>query len=180
MSGLRERGDWGSDPAGQALLAEAILGAGLPEAAELHLRQAALAYHRDEVAECHLRAAQAVAPDHAAVLIGQYRYFFYKGRLREALSVARVCLERAARDNNIPLDWRCALREDAEFSSYDAVLPRFFLFTLKAYAYLQLRLGNFGEGRAAVTKLLELDPSDKLGAKVLLGVLDRMGQDDDS
>jgi len=28
-------------------------------------------------------------------------------------------------------------------------------------------------------KLLELDPSDKIGAKVLLDVLERMGQDDD-
>lgn len=179
MTGLRARGDWGSDPAGQALLAEAILGAGLPQAAELHLRQAALAYHRDDLAEQHLHAAQMAAPNHAAVLIGRYRYYFYKGRLREALSVARVCLEKAARDNAMPIDWRFALREDAEFSSYEAVLPRFYLFTLKAYAYLQMRLGNLGEGRAAVMKLLELDPTDKLGAKVLLDVLDRMGRDDD-
>jgi hypothetical protein len=42
-----------------------------------------------------------------------------------------------------------------------------------------MRLGNIEEGRAAVAMLLELDPGDKVGAKVLLGVLDRMGQDDD-
>ncbi|MGO8915037.1 MAG: hypothetical protein ACLQJR_03935 [Stellaceae bacterium] len=179
MTEVRERGDWGSDPAGQALLAEAILGAGLPEAAELHLRQAALAYHRDALAERHLREAQLVAPDHAAVVIGRYRYYFYKGRLREALAVARTCLDKAARDNDLPRDWRCARQGDAAFSSYDAVLPRFYLFTLKAYAYLQMRLGNLDDGRAAVMKLLELDPTDKLGAGVLLGVLDRIGQDDD-
>ena len=28
-------------------------------------------------------------------------------------------------------------------------------------------------------KLLELDPADKIGAKVLLGILDRMGEEDD-
>ena len=60
------------------------------------------------------------------------------------------------------------------------MLPRFYLFTLKGYAYLQMRLGDLDEGRAAVIKLLELDPSDKIGARVLLGVLDRMGQDDDA
>jgi Flp pilus assembly protein TadD len=59
------------------------------------------------------------------------------------------------------------------------MLPRFFLFSLKGYAYLQMRLGNLAEGRAAVMKLLQLDPSDKIGAKVLLGVLDRIGEDDD-
>jgi hypothetical protein len=42
-----------------------------------------------------------------------------------------------------------------------------------------MRLGQTEEGRRAVLKLLELDPSDKIGAKVLLGVLERMGQDDD-
>jgi hypothetical protein len=42
-----------------------------------------------------------------------------------------------------------------------------------------MRLGNFSEGRLAVLKLLDLDASDKIGAKVLLGVLDRMGAQDD-
>jgi hypothetical protein len=43
-----------------------------------------------------------------------------------------------------------------------------------------MRLGNLEEGRAAVAKLLELDPSDKVGARVLLEVLERVGQDDDA
>jgi hypothetical protein len=59
------------------------------------------------------------------------------------------------------------------------MLPRFYLFTLKGYAYLQMRLGNLEEGRTAVMKLLELDPTDKVGARVLLEVLERTGLDDD-
>jgi hypothetical protein len=90
-----------------------------------------------------------------------------------------VCLKKAARDNGLAADWHEVRRADADFSSYAARVPRFFLFTLKAYGYLQMRLGNTDEGLAAVTKLLELDPSDKIGAKVLLGVIERMGRDDD-
>ncbi len=56
---------------------------------------------------------------------------------------------------------------------------RFYLFTLKAYAYLQMRLGCLDEGRAAVTKLLELDPSDKIGARVLLDVLEAAANADE-
>jgi len=160
-------------------LASACLGAGLPAEAEQHLHWAGLAYQRDEVAERHLQQALALAPDHAAVLIGLYRFYFYKGRLNEALEIVRLCLTKAARDNGLAGDWRRVRHEDADFGSYDAVLPRFYLFTLKAYAYLQMRLGDLAEGRAAVMKLFELDPSDKLGAKVLLGVLERMGRDDD-
>lgn len=162
-----------------ALFANALLGGGLPAEAEWHLWEAGLSYHLDGVAESHLRKAEALAPGHAAVLIGLYRFYFYKGRLREALEIARVCLEKAARENNLPSNWRDVTAGDAPFSRYEEIGPRFFLFTLKGYAYLHMRLGNLEEGHDAVRKLLDLDPSDKIGAKVLLDVLERMGKDDD-
>ncbi len=162
-----------------SLLADALLGGGLPEEAEDHLWEAGKSYHQEEVAERHLRQAEALAPDHAAVLIGLYRFYFYKGRLADALEIAKRCLDKAARENNLPADWRDVKAADASFSRYDDILPRFFLFTLKGYAYLQMRLGNLAEGRLAVTKLLELDRTDKIGARVLLDVLNRTGRDDD-
>lgn len=160
-------------------LEQACFGAGLPEEAERHLRLAGLAYQQEQTAEMHLRRALEIAPDHAAVLIGVYRYYFYKGRLGEALEVAGQCLAKAAGDNGLDPDWHRVRARDADFGSYGAILPRFYLFTLKAYGYLQMRLGNRDEGRAAVDKLLELDPSDKVGARILLQVLDREGRDDD-
>jgi tetratricopeptide (TPR) repeat protein len=166
-------------PAEDAVLTAAVFGAGLPEAAERHLRLAAGAYRDGEVAEAHLRQAQAAAPGHPAVLIGLYRFYFYKNRLAEALEVARECLDSAASDNGLRANWRAVGPRDAAFGDFEAVLPRFYLFALKGYAYLHMRLGDLDEGRAAVAKLLELDPSDKIGAKVLLGVLDRVGQCDD-
>jgi hypothetical protein len=42
-----------------------------------------------------------------------------------------------------------------------------------------MRLGNLPEGRAALAKLLELDPADRLGARVLLAVLEHIGHSDD-
>jgi tetratricopeptide (TPR) repeat protein len=154
-----------------ARLADALFGAHLPAEAGRHLQQAALAYAEGAVAEQHLRVAEALAPDHAAVLIAQYRFYFYKGRLHDALRIARLCLLKAARENGLDADWRRVRAEDANFGTYEARLPRFYLFTLKAYAYLQMRLGRLEEGREAVLKLLELDPSDKVGARVLSDVL---------
>jgi tetratricopeptide (TPR) repeat protein len=162
-----------------ARLADALLGADLPVEAARHLHRAGLAYAEDSVAERHLREAEALAPDHAAVLIALYRFYFYKGRLRDALEIAKVCLEKAARENGLKADWHQVRQADAEFGSYDARLPRFYLFTLKAYAYLQMRLGRVDEGREAVLKLLQLDPTDKIGARVLLGVLEAVALGDD-
>lgn len=163
----------------EALVTGALLGQGLPREAERHLWQAGLSYQIEDIAEGHLREAEALAPGHAAVLIGLYRFYFYKGRLAEALGIARRCLAKAAEDTNLPADWRAVRATDAAFGGYENILPRFFLFSLKGYAYLQMRLGQTEEGRLAVEKLLELDPSDKIGARVLLDVLQRMGVDDD-
>jgi tetratricopeptide (TPR) repeat protein len=162
-----------------ALIAHSLLGEGLPPEAEDHLWQAGLSYHLDEIAEKHLHEAQALAPGHAAVLIGLYRFYFYKGRLAEALEIAKRCIAKAAQENGFADDWRLVAAADAPFGHYEKILPRFFLFSLKGYAYLQMRLGHLEEGRQAAAKLLELDPSDKIGAKVLLDVLSRMEQDDE-
>ena len=93
-----------------------------------------------------------LAPGHAAVLIGLYRFYFYKGRLADALTVAKLCLEKAARENRLAADWQQVVAGDAEFSHYENMLPRFYLFTLKGYAYLQMRLGNLEEGRCGGRK----------------------------
>jgi tetratricopeptide (TPR) repeat protein len=166
-------------PVEDEVLTAAVLGAGLPEAAEQHLRLAASSYRDDDLAEAHLWQAKAAAPDHPAVLIGLYRFYFYKNRLPEALSIARACLEKSAKDNRLPLDWREVRPSDAAFGDFGAALPRFYLFTLKGYAYLNMRLGHIEEAQAVIAKLLELDSSDKVGANILLGVLERMGQEDD-
>lgn len=159
----------------RALIAHTLLGKGLPREAEDHMWQAGLSYHLDAIAEKHLHQAQALAPGHAAVLIGLHRFYFYKGRLSEALEIARRYITQAALDG-LAYDWRQVKAADAAFGSYESILPRFYLFSLKGYAYLQMRLGNLDEGRVATKKLLELDPTDKIGVRLLLDVLKRIGR----
>lgn len=156
------------------------LGHGLAPIAEEQLRLAGLHYHDEDTAVRYLDRAESLAPGHAAVYIGRYRFFFYKNRLKEALAVGAECLKKAGRDLGCGEDWRSARPEDAPFGEFDAIMARFFLFTLKGYAYLNMRLGNLEEGRAALMKLLELDSSDKIGARVLLDVLERQGRDDEN
>ncbi|EIZ77322.1 TPR repeat-containing protein [Novosphingobium sp. Rr 2-17] len=162
-----------------AILSNPLLGGGLPAEAQRHLEKAGLSYHLTDVAETHLQAADAIAPDHAAVLIAFYRFYFYKGQLYQALQISRACIAKALRENVLGADWREVQPSDAPFGEWDALIPRFFLFSLKGYAYLNMRLGYFIEGRSAAEKLLELDPRDRIGAQVLIDVLDRMGFEDE-
>lgn len=156
-----------------------ILGQNLPERLEELLRSASRESSRPDLVERDLGEAARLAPDHAAVLIARYRFFFFQGRLEDALDVADLCLAKALRENGLGSDWRTVRPDQAAFGDWGAVLPRFFLFSLKGWAYLRMRLGDLPAGRRAVDKLLELDPTDKVGAKVLLDVLVRRDRDDD-
>lgn len=151
---------------------------GLSKEAAQHLHLAGLNYTEDEVAEHHLAEALRLAPEHLAVQVGYYRYLFYKGRLEEALCQLDVCLNGCTQQSGLPHDWRNARQDDADFDNYDSLWARFYLFALKAHGYIQMRLGRQEQGRVAILKVLELDPGDKVGAKILLDVLDRQGQDD--
>jgi hypothetical protein len=151
---------------------------GLSEEAAQHLHLAGVNYTQDSIAEYHLAEALRLVPGHLAVQVGYYRYLFYKGRLADALQQLGVCFDACARQSGLPQDWRSARRSDTDFGSFDSVWARFYLFALKAHGYLQMRLGRQEEGRIAILKVLELDPGDKVGARILLDVLDRQGLDD--
>lgn len=163
-------------------LDSACLGGVLPTAVADDLQKAAASYHQDEVADSFLSQAYARAPDHPAVHIALYRFYFYKNRLEEALKVGERCLAKTAVDLGLPRNWRDIAPDHPVFARHAesyAPAPRFFLFTLKGCAYLNMRLGYLELGEALLAKLIALDPADRLNGSVLRGVLDRMGKDDE-
>ena len=92
-----------------------------------------------------LMRAQALAPDHPAVLIALYRHHFYSHRLPPARDVARRALVVGARALELPSLWRDVPRGPLPGARHDP-RTRFFLFALKGYAYLSLRLGDAQRG----------------------------------
>lgn len=165
-------GDW-------AWLERACLGEALPAAAEQHLRQAGQSALDPAEAEKQLQQALAAAPRHVAVYIACYRYYFYRGRIAEALPYAELCLGAAADILGLSREWRKVDAGGADFGDFNAYATRFYLFSLKAYGYLLMRLGRLDEGEAAMTQVMALDPADRVGAAGLLAVSRRRGWEDD-
>jgi tetratricopeptide (TPR) repeat protein len=163
----------------QAWLEQRYYEGSLPREAERALRTAARYYHDDAQAEAWLQRALAIAPQALPVHIGLYRFYFYKGRLAEALQVATQCLTMAGAAVGVQRDWRQLTAAEGDFGAYNNPGGRFFLFVLKAYGYLLLRLGRMEEGREALAKVEELDPQGLLGSATLLDVVARQGRDDD-
>jgi hypothetical protein len=124
-----------------------------------------------------LRALQ-LAPHDLDVRTGAYKFYFYNGRLDEAAPHAGFVMAQAARRLNISTDWRLVQPDDAAFGSLDAA-PRLFVQALVAWGYCMARLRRLEEGRAALAKATELDPSDDFGARVLLAIISRDPSDDD-
>jgi hypothetical protein len=149
---------------------DAVLGAGLPAEAEAALGAAGEQRSANPpLAMALLMRAQALAPEHPAVLIAFYRHHIYGHRLAAARDIARRALRVGALALGLPPVWR-EVPHQALADARTGARTRFYLFTLKGYAYLSLRLDNNTEARDALVLLRALDPDDCVGGALLEAV----------
>ena len=145
---------------------DAVLGGGLPAAAESALAEAGRNRADRVLAMAALMRATALAPDHPAVLIALYRHYFYDHELACARDFARRALFVGTRALGLPMVWRQVPPRALPGARFDPA-TRFLLFALKGYAYLSLRLGDAAEARDALALLRALDPEDRVGGALL-------------
>ena len=161
-----------------AAFADSAIGGGLSPQVDALIKQAGLLRHLPQQALPLLTQAQAMAPRHPVPLIALYRFYFYGHQLTQARAVGEdaLAIARTALGPNFgdepPSD--AAARDDAAV--------RFYLFTLKGLAYLNLRLDDFEEARLLLGELRRLDPQDRVGGALLAQVLARheAGEDTDA
>lgn len=140
-------------------------GAASPVITQL-LREAAAAYQQTSRAEAILWSAQAIDPTCLPMYFALYKFYFYKFRLADAEKVALMGLRTAAHQGGFPADWSRLSPLSASWSITDGP-QHFYLFTLKALAFIRLRLGKREESLALLGKLRELDPGDSVGSSVI-------------
>jgi len=142
------------------------------------MNEAAAAY-ADDGSELPLLRAYFLAPEQLTVLVGLYRYYFYKHRLSDADVVAVRAMQVAGHRLGLPDDWPLADEMALACAASRSIgLLRFWLLALKARAVLAMRDGRLGVGRQMLEKLLELDQHDRLGVKPLLAVIASTESDD--
>jgi Tfp pilus assembly protein PilF len=152
--------------------ADAALGGRLAPDVEALLRQAGGLRQHPEQALSLLQQACELAPNHPAPLIALYRFHFFGHELARARQVG----EQACAIARLALG--PALLEQAPTAAatrYDAAV-RFYLFTLKGLAYLNLRLGELAQAQLLLAELRRLDPDDHVGGAVLAQVLQRQSR----
>lgn len=128
--------------------------------------QAAVACADDfERARGLLYQARDTEPPHLASDIALYKFLFYRGHLDEAREVVSQTLVRAARLGGFEADWRRLTPASADWGGQGP--ERAYIYSIKALAFIHLRLGLAAEGRALLDKLAELDPLDRVGGSVI-------------
>jgi hypothetical protein len=130
------------------------------------LQEAAAAYQQSSRAEAILWSAQAIDPACLPVYFALYKFYFYKFRLADAEKVALLGLNTAAQQGGFSADWSHLNLASAKWSSTDGP-QHFYLFTLKALAFIRLRLAKREESLMLLNKIQELDPNDTVGSSVI-------------
>ena len=142
----------------------ALYGGEAPEEIAALLGEAMIRYADTDDAESKLLEAKKKAPGSLAVHFSLYKFYFYKKRLQDAERVARQALEEAAAQGGFSPDWEDLAPDSADWSREAA---HFYLFSLKALAFMRLRQGDRIECECILDKLEVLDRGDSVGSSVI-------------
>lgn len=162
-----------------ALFEERVLfSPNLPAAVNLLLQKAVAASHAEKpLAENLFKQAQQLDPSCLQTYFALYKFYFYQGRLQEAEREVLAALTEAAGQVGFPSDYRQLVSERAQWDLYASEISLFYLYSLKALAFIKLRLEQETESREILSHMQTLDPEDRCGASVIMSLADALLED---
>lgn len=97
-----------------------------------------------------------------------YKFYFFQKRLADAERIVLAGLEESARQGGFPSDYRRLARNRQKWNLYANDSTLFYLYTLKALAFIRLRQGFTTDAQLVLSHLQQLDPEDLSGASVII------------
>jgi len=143
------------------------------------LLQAAVVASRTDKVRAEQLLTEAYRLDKACLqtYFALYKFYFYQARLGEAENYVLAGLEEAARQGGFPADYRSLYRDKSEWDMYASETSLFYLYTLKALAFIKLRQEQMAEGQALLTMMKALDPEDRSGASVIMALAEALQEE---
>lgn len=150
----------------------------MPQAVNAILQQAVVASRHDKVhAEQLFKQAHQLDTACLQTYFALYKFYFYQARLGEAESFVMAGLEEAARQGGFPVDYQRLSRERNQWNLYADETCLFYLYTLKALAFIKLRQQQLEQGYSILTAIRSLDPEDRSGASVIMALADALQEE---
>lgn len=135
-----------------------------------HLLQAAVAASSvdQDRAESLFLQAQQLDSHCLQTYFALYKFYFFQKRLVDAERIVLAGLEEAAKQGGFPNDYRSLVQSQPKWNLYANDSALFYLYTLKALAFIKLRLGFTADAQLVLSHLQQLDPKDLSGASVIM------------
>jgi hypothetical protein len=97
-----------------------------------------------------------------------YKFYFFQKRLVDAERIVLAGLEESAKQGGFPNDYHQLVGNLQKWNLYANETTLFYLYTLKALAFIKLRLGFTLDAQLILLTLQQLDPEDHSGASVIM------------
>jgi tetratricopeptide (TPR) repeat protein len=154
---------------------EVHFGFGIAAGVNAHLQRAAtLVSHREDSLQA-LNDAYQAAPDQLEVLVALFKFHFYQGDTEKAERLVFEALDKASRQGGFNAEWQRLTPESADWSDPRGA-GRFYLYSLKALAFIRLRQDELAKAADILETMASLDPDDLVGANVIRDLLEGMSE----
>ncbi len=136
------------------------------------LLQAAVIAARSDIKQAEQLFIQAYQTDPHCLqsYFALYKFYFYQARLSEAEYYVQAGLEEAARQGGIPFDYQILYQTKSSWNMYANESRLFYLYTLKALAFIKLRQNHLSIARSILNVIRVLDSEDRSGASVIMSL----------
>ena len=129
------------------------------------------------LAEKYIREALFKAGDNLDVLVGAYRFFFYKHQPAAALSIAQQVIELIATRENLPTDW--LQLKPILLSRKQEPTIRLYLNAYAAKGLILAQLGRLDEAKEISQKVKEIDNSREFCSTTVFEVITKSPDEED-
>ncbi|MEL7034164.1 MAG: hypothetical protein AAFO04_00875 [Cyanobacteria bacterium J06592_8] len=157
--------------------AEKLSWSDIPTEVKDLLMQAVEQWEDTTKSEQYIHQALEKAGENYEVLIGAYRYFFYKKKPEMALKIAEMVLDKIKTEEQLPETWE----EQKPRLIRDQEQPKIRLY-VNAYAakgYILARLGQLEDAKIITQRVQEIDTKRESSATTVFEVLTRSPEEDD-
>lgn len=148
-------------------------GAVVPLALQQLLRESLDVCDDWQRAEQLLLSARELLPERLEILVALYKMYAYSNRFDEALALINEVLCKAANQGGFSINWRWLSSSSADWNNAKGAV-RFYLYSLKAMGFVQLRKGEISQAHEVLQRLCQLDHLDQVGGSVVLDMAERL------
>lgn len=126
--------------------------------------------------EIYINQALAKTDGNLDILIGTYRYFFYKNNMKMSLQLANRVIEEVKKRENLPDDWqelKTILGERKNEQQINLLITAY-----AASGLIVAKMGDLEKAKAISKEVQEIDEKNDL-AKILFDVITRPPDEDE-